>query len=153
MKKMVMVLVVLMAVGAGQVFAQQGQGFIQPTFGLGFGMTTGDFEDSGLSFTAGVNFVHASGFTITTRSVIQYMSDMDIAFVAPVFGLGYTFDDGGWNAGANFVFSSAMAEWAGGINLHGTFWVTEGIGLTAMMDALFFEDTYIGFWVGISMRF
>jgi len=155
MKKMVMVLVVLMVFGAGQVFAQQGQGFIQPTLGIGFGHTTDDIDDGGISLLMNVNFVHSTGFTISAQKILQDLSDAGMFHESSAFGLGYTFDGGDWSAGANLMMLSAFGDDLDlGININGTWWATETLGLTDILGFYFFDPgTFIGFWAGISMRF
>jgi len=156
-KKLVFVFVILMVLGAGQVFAQQG--FIQPTFGLGFATVGVDGmpkNATGISIQANVDFVDATGLTIGIKTLMASISNdwMDQEDIFPAFGIGYTFNAGQFCVGAKFMLGYSYADGIDpGISANGTFWVTETIGITGLIDLFFPENaSFFGIGVGVSLR-
>ncbi|MDR0313158.1 MAG: hypothetical protein LBI14_06140 [Treponema sp.] len=149
-------LVCLLTFGiAGAAFAQQGQGFIKPTFGLQFGsMSSNGGSETGIIMNTGLDFVHSSGFTIGLNALTIAPNSGGVISGAGG-GIGYTYDNGKWGIGGKFMIYPFIIEAAIGLDIIGTYWVLERLGVSGLIN--FYKITGSGggivFAVGVGVSF
>ena len=158
MKKLFLFLV-LAIVLAGGAFAQNGQGFIKPTLGLGYFMGTGDMDEiKGVMLSADVDFVHSSGFTLGFGNwhLNETQDNGGNSSIAGA-GLGYTYATDAWCAGGKLLMSLSSVALLG-INANFSYWLIDNLGLGGMINLLFSLDDDISgsifsIGVGVSLKF
>jgi hypothetical protein len=132
-RKLLLLLLVLMAVSMGNISAQEYEGFIKPTWSAGLSM----LNEGGIDYTLtrlglDIDFVHSTGITFGLQNTMAWNDDIGAALFA-AFGMGYTYDAGMWCAGAKVM--AVPYEGGGiGINANGTWWFSESLGLTVIAD-------------------
>ena len=149
-RKRLLILVILAVVLAGGLFAKEG--FVRAGFGAGIYHE----GDSGYSETfpmiaLDVDFVNRYGLTF---GLTEGMVFPDYGYTAhtPMFGFGYTYAADRFCLGAKLVGSPMILD-TGGLNISGTFWIIDCIGISAAADFLFFSDyLIILFRAGVSIR-
>ena len=123
-------IIVLLSVFTGNLFAQEDKGHIKPTFGIGYGIPVF------LNVFLDVDFVSPKGFTLGIQA------DMLVAGGPPLYyfpiGLGYTYDNGNFAVGGKLMLWGFAAIDGGGLNIDitTTWWIKETFGLTAIVDFL-----------------
>jgi len=166
MKKAVL-LAVFAAVVAGGVFAQEqagGRGYIKPTFGLGFAAYRTEYRNQGsnteglFALSLDVDFVNTFGLTFGLQAVMAWSDDIPV-LAMPVFGLGYTYSANVWCVGAKLM-AVPLYNAGLGFDINGTYWFSQNIGITGIMDIYFsvndidgYERSVFSMRVGLSTRF
>jgi len=156
-----------MVVGMGSVFAEEAkaekESFIRPTFGIGYASVTNTKEkdakaETSTSWMFGIDFIHQTGLTIGTRQFTYEMKQQGqsgtMAFTFSNFGIGYTYAAESFCVGGKAVFMPVMLleGLPFGVNIDGSFWVAENLGLTVMFDMYFPKDHSI--WaLGLGLSF
>jgi len=150
-KKFFLIFVVLALLGTGGLFAQN-NGYVKPTFSLGF--TAASEEKESLTLvTMGfdIDFVSYLGLTLGTQFTMSWKTGEigpdEASFYA--FGGGYTYDAGVWSAGGKLM-AIPWGDGGIGFDINGTYYFTEAIGVTGIMDIYFGVGTIS--WMAFSLR-
>ena len=161
MKKILALVLVLGLFFAGNVFAQQGKGYIMPTFGFGFGSMKPDQGKSAdvSGFVGTFDFVSSYGLALGFQ-VINGVADFGsgggkMAGSFSSVGVGYTYDGGNWSLGGKFMTSANDGDekLLNGLNINGTYWIVPDIGITGMFDYRGNSDWKLNvFSVGVSLK-
>ena len=154
MKRAVFVLV-LAACVAGGAFSQERQGYIKPTFSGGFSVVNIEGHTETLTALAlDVDFVSAIGLTFGLQTAMAWNNDVGGDLFA-AFGLGWTFGDTLWSAGAK-IMAVPFYDGGIGINANGTWWFNENVGLSGILDLAtnlgYIDWTLFSLRIGISTR-
>ena len=168
---LVLVLAIFVVTGAfAQAFTsilddilnREGNGYIKPTFSLGFGAVSEGSSDRyfDAAFTIGVDvdFVNNFGLTFGLQNIVfargQFEHGGDRGFMLTAAGIGYTFDSDIWSAGGKVMFSSYGGRFAAGFNVNGTYWFRENLGFSGILNVYFPRETMIfSLRAGISFRY
>ena len=136
-KRMFFVVLILVVLCTGSLFAQEKRGFIKPTFGFGLTreMAKGGGGQNFLNFFVDVDFVNSFGLTFGLQG--NFLSSMGgmggdgfppTSF--PSLGAGYTYDGGNFNVGAKVVIFG-IGDFGGlGPDISATWFFHKAAGLT-----------------------
>jgi hypothetical protein len=154
-KKLLLLVLIVMAISVGTIPAQDYGGYIKPTFSMG--VSTVEVENtlnsSSDSFTAvafNVDFVNSFGLTFGLQDAMTWNDDVSAADLI-TFGLGYTFEAGALSVGAKLMAVPSYYKGGMGIDANATWWLGEYFGLTGIFD-YFFNMGDVK-WSLLSMRF
>jgi hypothetical protein len=153
-KKTFFVVLLLAVLVVGGISAQEKKGYIKPTFGVGF--FTAD-SISGAALSLDVDFVNRFGLTLGLQDLMAWNSGEGI--INPVgFGVGYTYDGRKWSLGGKLMVMpfEVLEDGAIGFDINGTYWFTENLGITGIMDIDFlteYDTTLFSMRVGVSLKF
>jgi hypothetical protein len=132
MKKAVLFLVLAVIITGG-VSAQARKGYIKPTFGFGFATVSQDgYRETGVAESFDIDFVSRIGLTLGVQNLFMFS---DWGLNMHPFGAGYTYTAKRWEAGGKFlVVPTSMVDGGIGFDVNGTYWFTEYIGITGILD-------------------
>jgi hypothetical protein len=155
MKKKLVLFSVLAVLTAGSIFTQES--YIKPTFGAGFSVFSGGGNSETLTtLSFDVDFVTSLGLTFGLQNDGAWNDNQTTSLTA--FGLGYTYNADKWSAGGKLMHVPFESYGGGmGLDVNGTWWFKEYLGLTGIMDFYFglgnVEWKIFSMRVGISARF
>ena len=153
--KNILIVLVILLICTGGMFAQERQGYFKPTFSGGPLF----FMDAGNTFTVfslDLDYVGSSGLTIGFSDYI-YLQEGNTINTFPV-SVGYTYDFGRGAIGSKIMVMSFFPGNILGVNLNGTLWFSNNIGLSVLLDLQMFSasgsDPQLGFAAraGLSLK-
>jgi hypothetical protein len=153
MQKKFLLALIIGAMGAGGIFAQEKHAYIRPTISIGFAITE-DFSGFAPSFD--IDFVNDFGLTLGFQNVLG--GNQDGVVNLTTFGAGYTYDGGKWCVGGKLMWVPVQVflinSWGVGFDISGTYWFKNNLGFTGIMDIYFPQDfTIFSLRAGVSLRY
>jgi hypothetical protein len=131
--KKILLFLVLAVIIAGSVFAQARKGYIKPTFGFGFAtISQSGYSETGAAMSFDIDFVSSIGLTLGVQNLFTFS---DWGLNMHPFGAGYTYTADRWGVGGKFmVVPTSLVDGGIGFDVNGTYWFTEYIGITGILD-------------------
>lgn len=133
-KRMLFVVLILVVLGTGSLFAQEKKGFVKPTFGLGLvrEMAKGGGGQNLGNFFLDVDFVNSFGLTFGLQGNFLFNTGDNGSPPTsyPSIAAGYTYDGGNFNVSAKVVIFG-IGEFGGlGPDIGVTWFFHKATGLT-----------------------
>jgi len=154
------ILVIILGIAlAGGLFAQSGfvrEGYVRSTFSFGALMLKGKGGGGGgsteMNLALDTDFVNKYGITF---GMFSSVTTGDITLIGLGFGFGYTFFTQRFCIGLKLMPTPIIGlEMTGGLDFSTTFWFVETVGITGIVDFLFFNDKVNVFYfkLGVSLK-
>jgi len=152
--KKVFVIFIFAVIVVGGISAQEKKGYIKPTYSIGF--ATAD-EFSGVAMSLDLDFVNSFGLTLGLQDLFTWEGGV-IALNPVGFGIGYTYNGRKWSAGGKLMSApfEALNDGGIGIDISGTYWFLENLGVTGIMNIDYLTSLGIAVFsmrAGISLKF
>jgi hypothetical protein len=117
------------------ISAQEKEGYIKPTFGVGISFFESDVNFTTLSLD--VDFIASSGLTFGLQTYGAWNNNIG-TYSLTAFVLGYTYTASKWSAGGKLLHIPFEELYGSiGFDVNGTLWVKEYFGLTGIMDVFY----------------